>query len=243
MKKVIGLVALAVLVVVVVWGMNNSKKGQEKTVVADTTVQEISDEVLDSAQLVDSEAGQKEAVVEGAYTVSLEDSTVQWTGSKKLIKEWVDTGTIALKEGTFTVSGAQMVSGSIVFDMTSIETQNTGAGEEASPKLSTHLKSADFFEVETYPSATFDITEVVPGETEYSYIANGNLTIKDVTNDISVPVIAYMQDGMMKVSGEALVDRTLWNVKYGSEKFFDNLANNVINDEFSLKFDLVAQAQ
>lgn len=241
MKKIIGISALAVLVLAVAWGLSMSKKGEESVVDAQmqntTVVNSQNSETEDKAMV-----GEKEEIVSGTYVVDVEQSTAEWTASKKIVTDWVDSGTISVQEGRVEVAEDMMVSGKLVFDMSSIAVINTGAGEKGNASLEKHLKSADFFEVETYPSATFEITKVTPAQTANSYLATGNLTIKDISNEITVPLTAYSQDGALMIEGSVDVDRTLWNIKFGSDKFFDNLADNVINDEFSLKFSLVANA-
>ncbi|MFK5647253.1 YceI family protein [Ornithinimicrobium sp. LYQ121] len=48
-----------------------------------------------------------------------------------------------------------------------------------------HLKSADFFDVETYPTITFRSTEVVASDVDTLRVT-GDLTIKDVTRPVTV---------------------------------------------------------
>jgi polyisoprenoid-binding protein YceI len=102
-------------------------------------------------------------------------------------------------------------------------------------KLVGHLKSDDFFGVATYPTADLVITKV-EGNT-YS----GNLTIKGVTNPTSFTAIASKDGKSTVYKGTITVDRSKYNIKYGSKSFFDNLGDKVIYDEFTLDFSLVAE--
>ena len=117
-------------------------------------VSPVIDEQQTTSTPVVEEDTQKQSPQDGVYTVVPVESKAEWAGSKKLIAEWIDTGTIAIKEGEFTVVSST-VTGTVVFDMTSIQVTGTGKGAEGNPLLEKHLKSADFFEVETYPTAVF----------------------------------------------------------------------------------------
>jgi polyisoprenoid-binding protein YceI len=187
-----------------------------------------------------SETGAWTTVKDGVYAVSVSESRVGWEGKKTLIKDYVDTGTLAIKEGSIRVSEGD-VTAEIVFDMTSIKTHSTGSGKGESG-LERHLKSDDFFSVEAFPTSVFLVERVVPLDNEaHSYTATGKLTIKGITNEISVPVLLYESDGAVRVDGTVLIDRTKWDIRFGSDKFFDNLANNVIDDFFSVSFSLLAR--
>lgn len=179
----------------------------------------------------------------GSYTVNAETSQMNWEGRKTLIKDYKDTGTINIQEGTVNVGPDGTVTGTVVFDMTSIKTLTTGknSGESMMEK---HIKSDDFFGVETYPTSTIAITEVKPIDdgSGATHMVSGNLTIKDITNPISFPATITQENGQIKVVASVEVDRTLWNIRYGSDKFFDNLANNVIDDFFTVAFTVNAQA-
>ncbi len=101
------------------------------------------------------------------------------------------------------------------------------------------MKSADFFDVETYPNSNFEVTgiETVDGKTMLS----GNLTMKDATNNISFPVSTEMKDDMVILKSETfMIDRSKWNVEYGSKSFFNNLGDKFINDDMELKVTLIA---
>jgi polyisoprenoid-binding protein YceI len=103
--------------------------------------------------------------------------------------------------------------------------------------------SADFFDVEKYPESKYVITSVTKDDEGVLFL-QGDLTIKEKTAPLSIPVsLSLEKDGTVKISGQASVDRSIWEVKYGSEKFFKGLGDKVINDIFTLDFDLIAQKQ
>lgn len=189
-------------------------------------------------------ASAREIVRDGKYALAAQ-SALNWEGRKTLIVGYKDVGTLMAKEGNFTVSGGTVTDGKIVFDMSTIRVGKTGKGMGESG-LDRHLKSDDFFGVEKFPTAELVFKETLPSAdvvTSFGYTVRGELTIKGITQLVEIPVTVYMQDGKLRVDGKAELDRTKWDIRYGSDKFFDNLANNVIDDMFSVSFQFVAGAQ
>lgn len=169
----------------------------------------------------------------GTQKVDTSKSSVKWLG-KKVTGE--HTGTIAVKEGNLVVENGKVTGGKVVIDMTSIvDTDLTDA--EYNAKLIGHLKSDDFFSVATFPTAELVITK--DENSGNTHVLSGNLTIKGITNPASFTAISE-KDGMNTVyKGTLTIDRSKYNVRYGSKSFFDNLGDKVIMDEFTLDFTLV----
>lgn len=170
------------------------------------------------------------------YTANTDQSMIEWKGYKPTGSH---NGTIAIKQGKLNVSDNTIESGRFVIDMNSIAVTDIPVEKEGNAKLSGHLKSADFFDAETYPNADFEVTgiETIDGKT----ILSGNLTMKDATNNISFPVNTEMKDDILTLTSETFtIDRSKWNIKHGSKSFFDNLGDKFINDDFELKVTLVA---
>jgi len=111
-------------------------------------------------------------------------------------------------------------------------------------KLEKHLKSDDFFSVEKHNDAVFKITSITPikgaAKDANNFTINGKLTIKGITNDISFPAMINFEGTGMTAKGEMVVDRSKYNVRYGSPSFFDDIGDNAIYDEFKLNFNLTA---
>jgi polyisoprenoid-binding protein YceI len=106
-------------------------------------------------------------------------------------------------------------------------------------KLTNHLKSDDFFSVASHPTSQFKITSakvVAPGKVDIT----GDLTIKGITKPLTIPTTWKQEGDKLTAKGEAKVDRTLYDVKYGSGKFFQGLGDKLISDDFELKLDLYA---
>lgn len=142
-------------------------------------------------------------------------------------------GTVNLKEGGVLYEGKMLKGGSFEFDMTQIIDLDMPQEDKYNQKLITHLKNSDFFDVQVYPTASFTITEA--SQTNLT----GDLTIKGITKSISFPISLTEKDGGLQLTAKPfMVDRTAFNIQYKSKKFFDNLKDKFINDEFEIAFEL-----
>jgi polyisoprenoid-binding protein YceI len=160
--------------------------------------------------------------------VKIEKSKVIWKGYKVTGSH---EGTIAIQSGTLKFEADVLVGGEFVIDMTSIN--NSDLQGESKDKLEGHLKSDDFFGVEKFPTATLVFKNVeVAGKN--SYKVTGDLTIKGKTNPVTFDFSVYGN----KANATIKIDRSKYDVKYGSSSFFDNLKDKVIYDEFDLISDL-----
>jgi hypothetical protein len=166
----------------------------------------------------------------GQYVSACNHQTkIYWKGSKPGKEH---TGIIRIKEGgKYLVNKGELVGGEFAIDMSSIVDLDI-ADAEMNAKLVGHLKSADFFHVDSFPEAKFVITSVEPlnGVPEYSHTIKGNLTMKGITKGISFKAKVTVS----AKSEEFVIDRTQWNVNYGSKSIFKELKDKFINDEFSL---------
>lgn len=179
------------------------------------------------------------SIENGTYSLDQENSQIKWIGKKKILTNWIDEGTIKIQDAKISVENSTFSSDEILIDMNSISANKTGAGEgKGNDSLTKHLKSADFFDVENYPTSKFVVTEIKQ-TSENNFEVTGNLTIKDKTNEIKTSAKLSMLDGLYKVNGSIDLDRTLWDIKFGSDKFFQGLGDNVIDDIFTIEFDLI----
>jgi len=160
--------------------------------------------------------------------VDVTKSTVKWSG-KKVTGE--HHGTIKIKEGNLDVTNGKVTGGKVVIDMQSV------SDADASAKLEGHLKSDDFFSVATFPTSELVVTKVESAGNKHTF--TGNLTIKGITNPATF-IATSSKDGENTVYDGALtIDRSKYNVRYGSKSFFADLGNKVIYDEFTLDFRVV----
>jgi polyisoprenoid-binding protein YceI len=174
--------------------------------------------------------------------VDVRSSTVNWTGRKVLGKH---NGTINIAKGNLTLENNAITKGRFDIDMKSIvDLDLTDA--ETNAKLTGHLKSDDFFSVDKFPLSTLVITGAKPTEGAMTAVAThiitGDLTIKGVTNTVSFPARIITDGRSLTATATIDIDRTKWNIKYGSGSFFDNLGDKAIKDVFTLEITIKAGA-
>ena len=173
----------------------------------------------------------EEAVNSDIYLVNKEASTIEWKGFKPTGSH---NGTIAIERGVLDVNNGKVVGGSFIIDMTSIAVTDIPAENEKNGKLKGHLSSPDFFDVEKHPSAGFTITGLE--EVNGKMMLSGNLSLKEAKNNVTFPVTVNNDNDAVTLTSEAFtIDRSKWNVQYGSKSFFDNLGDKFINDDIELK--------
>ncbi|WP_143306585.1 YceI family protein [Chitinophaga vietnamensis] len=172
------------------------------------------------------------------YQVDVQQSKLSWTG-KKLTGQ--HSGTINVADGKLDLDGNSLKGGSFSLDTRSIKvTDITDA--DSNGKLVGHLKSEDFFSTEKFPKADFVITKVTP-KGGANYEVSGNLTIKGTTNPITFPATITVSGNKLNAKADIKVDRTKYNIKYGSKSFFASIGDKAIDDMFDLNVELVATAK
>jgi polyisoprenoid-binding protein YceI len=170
------------------------------------------------------------------YAVDKNQSKLTWIGRKVTGEH---TGNIQLSEGKLITDGKVFKAGSFRIDMASLTNTDVN-DEESRQKLLGHLKSDDFFATHKHAHATFVTTRVTPLGNE-KYQVKGNLTIKGITKPISFPASVKVAGNEASAQAKIVVDRTKYDIKYGSGSFFDNLGDKAIDNEFELNVNLVAK--
>lgn len=170
------------------------------------------------------------------YNVDVTSSSIAWTGYKVTGKH---TGYVKVKNGNLTWTDGKLTGGTFDIDMNSITC--TDLEGEYAGKLVGHLKSDDFFGTAKYPTSKFVITKAIPQDTKGNYKIVGNLTIKEKTNEVKFLAAVNESNGTINATGKITVDRSDYDVKFGSGSFFDNLGDKTIYDEFDLQVSLVAK--
>ena len=168
---------------------------------------------------------------------NISSSKVEWKGYKVTGSHY---GTIDIKSGSVDIdANGNLIGGEVVIDMNTITTSDL-TGEYAD-KLVGHLKSDDFFGVATYPTATLKITNVAAKGTPGDFKVTADLTIKGKTNPIKFYANIAEEDGKKVATANIKVDRTDYDVRYGSGSFFDSLGDKTIYDEFDINVKLMVQ--
>lgn len=148
------------------------------------------------------------------------------------------------------VEGDNITKGSIQLDMTQLKvldpTGDMGQSLEEHLKGTAPGKEEDFFNTGKFSTATYTITSTskLDNDPEATHMINGNLTIKDITKPVSFKARIEMIDKGMVVSAAPFsIDRTDFDIRFKSKKFFDNLKDDYVNDEFQIGFYVVAHKQ
>jgi YceI-like domain protein len=175
-------------------------------------------------------------------TVSVDSSAsyLSWKGFKPGGQHYgklpVSAGELDLKDGV-------LRAGSVSIQMNGIIVEDLKA-EDGADKLKQHLESEDFFDVAKYPEARFELTNLPAEGVKVAELTElqGNLTLKDVTKNITIPVASVVADpatGAYTITSKTFtINRADWNVKYGSKSFFTGLGDKFINDDIELSFVL-----
>lgn len=173
------------------------------------------------------------------YVADTEESTINWEGQKIIGSNHI--GTINLKSGWLQVDGNAITGGNFVIDMNSIINKDL-KDDSMKERLVGHLKSDDFFGVEKFPVSNLVIT----GGSEFinnTAKIRGNLTIKEATHPVEFTVRVNKIGDSLVYTAQIAFDRSLYEVRYGSGKFFSNLGDNAIKDEILLDVRLVVKEQ
>jgi len=162
--------------------------------------------------------------------IDISKSTVKWVGKKVTGSH---EGNISIKEGHIHFDDNAFTGGNIVIDMSTIEC--TDLDGDSKQNIENHLSSDDFFGVKKYPTANLEV--ISAEKVKYSknkYQVKGILEIKNIKNDVEFEVV--IDNSLAKV--ELVIDRTKYDIKYGSGSFFDNLGDKMIYDDFNLSVSL-----
>jgi polyisoprenoid-binding protein YceI len=141
---------------------------------------------------------------------------------------------VAISKGSLDVDGNKLVGGSFTIDLKSIVCKDL-TDPTYNQKFITHISSGDFFEVEKFPTANFVITKVVGNQ------ISGNMTVKGITKAITFPAQISVTGGKVAATANITLDRTDYNIKYGSKKFFESIGDKAIYDDFALTVSLVSE--
>ncbi len=179
-------------------------------------------------------------VAEGPQNVIIDSaaSSVSWVGRKVTGSH---SGTVAIKDGHVTLADGALQSGEFQVDIGQVVVKDI-EDPKNNAKLVGHLKSPDFFSVEQFPLVTFKIKsasklDTVGANGENTQV-HGELTIKGLTQAVDFPAKVVISGNSAEASGAVHLDRTKWDIRYGSGKFFQGLGDKLIYDEFEVSFSV-----
>lgn len=196
-----------------------------------------SDASLTASDAVDVELNETEATVEMSQVK--EASAVSW-------RAWhyggvgERYGKIYLNNASALINNSELSNLKVEINMNSF-TVDSFSEEEAEDKdqLTGHLQSADFFDVENYPTATFEMTSIKAGEGDYNSVVTGNLTIMEVSKNITFNANVNVSDSEVSIQSEDfIVNRTDWNLKYHVEGSEGVPLDYIIADDLGFTIDV-----
>lgn len=179
-------------------------------------------------------AGQAETL-----KVNASESTVKWHAKKVTGEHY---GVVKVENGEIAVTGNTLTGGTFVVDMSSIDA--TDLQGEYHDKLVGHLKSDDFFSTDKHKTSTLKIKSATaikgakPGSNNYDIVAD--LTIKGITQEVKFPAMIVVAKDKVIANAELNVDRTKYDIRYGSKSFFEGIGDKAIDDNFNLKVRIIA---
>lgn len=167
------------------------------------------------------------------YTADADNSTLAWKGSKLT---GTHNGTVKISEGYFSFENGKLVGGNFIIDMNSIVVLDL-EDPDKNGKLTGHLKSDDFFDVQNHANGAFTITDIE--EKDGKTMVKGNLTVKNIKKNIEFPAEISINEGVVSLKSEPFtIDRTEWDIKYKSGKFTDLAKDKLIDDNIELQVDV-----
>jgi polyisoprenoid-binding protein YceI len=173
-----------------------------------------------------------------SYRLDPTASKVEWL-AKKLAGQ--HNGTLVFKEGQLDFDGDSLKGGFFVVDMQSIKVLDV-TDPESNKDLTEHLKSDDFFSATKNNTSQFTIRKVEK-QADGTYHLTGPMEIKGIRNDISVPMKVEKTGADVSAKGKVTLDRTKWDIKYRSGKFFPEIGDKMIYDNFDIDFDVKAKSK
>lgn len=183
---------------------------------------------------VTSEANEVLTETDGVlYKVDTMNSRIEWKGYKVLKSDQTTHfGEIKFESGDVTVKDGKLQSGKFVADITTLENIDLKDDQEMKAKLEGHLKSGDFFEVEKFPTASYEITKVTENTAgDYNTLLEGNLTIKGITKPVQFKANVTVADGSVSIASEPTdINREDFGLKFELP-----LENGLLNKEINLQ--------
>lgn len=170
------------------------------------------------------------------YTVSATESKLNWH-AKKVVGEHF--GVVNFKGGSLVMNNGKLVGGEFTVDMPTLDA--TDLQGEWHDKLVGHLKSDDFFSTEKHKTSVMKIKSVSAGTAANTYNVVADLTIKGITKEVKFVATVEVNGNTVTAKADFNVDRTAYDIRYGSSSFFEGLGDKAIDNMFNIKVSLVAK--
>ena len=174
------------------------------------------------------------------YRVDATASSITWHATKVTGEHM---GTVDVTNGYLSITDGELVAANVIANMETIRC--TDLEGEWGDKLVGHLNSDDFFNVSEHKTSSFTLRNIEAlDETkgDATHTVTGDFTIRGITKSVTFDAKVADNNGKLSIEGSVVLDRAQFEVKYGSGSFFDNLGDNLIHDNFTVGFNLVANA-
>lgn len=194
-------------------------------------------EKKEAVAVTDAEEVAEASAEAATYTVDKETSNVEWRGYKVIEAENAESGhhgTMKLASGTVKFENNALASGDFVIDATSLESMDLNDSPEDKENLDGHLKSADFLDVENYPTATFNVTGVNAIEGDYNTEISGNFKMRDIEKNITFKANVNTEGDAVSINSEEF---TINRKDFGIE-FNPNKPGVFIKDNVTLRVNI-----
>jgi polyisoprenoid-binding protein YceI len=163
-------------------------------------------------------------------------SEIAWIGRKVT---GAHNGTIGIKEGSLDFINNELVGGEFIVDTASIMILDV-TDPTTNAQFAGHLASDDFFSTGKYPTAFLEIVSAAK-KSGNNYDIAGNLTIKGITHPVNFEAAILFNEQTVKATGKIVVNRTLYDMKFRSGNFFQNLGDTLIYNDFDLNINITAK--
>ena len=212
----------------------------------DTTIK------TDEALISDAVVTKKSSTPTDTFIIDTTRSELSWIGAKMTGRH---NGVIDIHRGELYMTRGLVTGGVVELDMTTVRSADKSIDAQSNQKLTEHLRSPDFFDIERYPSATFELIGIAPfdsaswknnrigpRDSEHrvknpTHLITGNLTICSQTKSVSFPARVTLEDNLLHAKANFNIDRTKWGLVYRSDK---SLGDKTIRAEVNLNLDIVA---
>lgn len=175
------------------------------------------------------------------YYLNKEKSQFIWQASRKPVESYINKGTIDFISGYFILEDDKIFEGEFIFDMETLKVTDM-SNFDSKIDLENHLKSSDFFNVSEFNRAILSVKEGKKSPKDDAgmlYEITADLTIKGISNEIDFYIMLYQKSNENIAEASLKLNRALWDIRYGSDKFFDLLADETIDDIFEVNLNLV----
>ncbi len=177
------------------------------------------------------------------YDVNTELSKIKWIGGLKFASK-EHYGTIKIKKGQVQLDGEIILSANIIFDLNSIANLDI-ADSKQNLELVNHLKSKDFFNVDSCPEAILNINRIQYPVTEESTKETncdvfGDLTMNGKKEAVEFQVSYEFINEQLVLKGQLQLDRNKWHISYANESIPNILKDKIIDNLITIQVELTA---